>query len=367
MVDHRTSARLVLKFIYVLAVFLVSPSLSTSSATTQVQQPLLKATDWFLTEQEITDSRGGILRRDIAVYSTGNAVTSFTAANEFYNAVYDDLTKTKEGDRVLLSAYVTALVPLKPDVDPTGATTGVGKVFSDIVNRGGNVHILNWHNLKYKSYNVKARDFINSIPESPTNGATAKLIFDDRLPYIVSSHHQKTLVIMSNDSSSINQQPVAYVGGLDIANDRWDTSDHNNSALRDAAGITVNNKGWIDGHVRIHGPAAKDVATNFVDRWNSDYLPSKGIVDDLLDFENPPYEDIPPLDYSSNNNTSNLGNQSVQITRTFSCKYQHYKEFAPRGENSLFRARIKAIKTPRTSSTSKTSTSSSSRSCLTPS
>ncbi|KAE8999814.1 hypothetical protein PR003_g19010 [Phytophthora rubi] len=257
---------------------------------------------------------------------------------------FTNLTKTKEGDRVLLSAYVTALVPLKPDVDPTGATTGVGKVFSDIVNRGGNVHILNWHNLKYKSYNVKARDFINSIPESPTNGATAKLIFDDRLPYIVSSHHQKTLVIMSNDSSSINQQPVAYVGGLDIANDRWDTIDHNNSALRDAAGITVNNKGWIDGHVRIHGPAAKDVATNFVDRWNSDYLPSKGIVDDLLDFENPPYEDIPPLDYSSNNNTSNLGNQSVQITRTFSCKYQHYKEFAPRGENSLFRARIKAIK-----------------------
>ncbi|KAG2769592.1 hypothetical protein PC116_g33085, partial [Phytophthora cactorum] len=42
--------------------------------------------------------------------------------------------------------------------------------------------------------------------------------------------------------------------------------------------------------------------------------------------------------------TGDLGKQSIQITRTFSCKYKHYKEFAPRGENSLFHARIKAIK-----------------------
>lgn len=338
MVNVHTSARLVLAFISL--AFQVSSSLSASSA---VQQPLLDATDWFLTEQEITESRGGILRRDMAVYTTGNAITPFTVANEFYNAVYDDLTGTKEGDRVLLSAYVTALVPLKPDVDPTGATTGVGKVFTDIVNRGGNVNILNWHNLKYKSFNVKARDFINGIPASPINGADAKLIFDDRLPYVVSSHHQKTLAIVANESSSETDQPVAYVGGLDLANDRWDTIYHNNSALRDAAGITFKTQGWIDGHVRIHGPAAKDVANNFVDRWNSDYLPSQGIVDDLLDFENPTCTDIPPLNYASSNTTGTLGNQSVQITRTFSCKYKHYKEFAPR-ETSLFRARVKAIK-----------------------
>ncbi|GMF51694.1 unnamed protein product [Phytophthora fragariaefolia] len=345
------STRLIVVFIYSFAVFSGSstPSASHGSVggktpTVQAQQPLLDATDWFLTEQEITDSRGGILRRDMAVYSTGNAVTSYTVANEFFNAVYDDLSNTKVGDRVMLSAYVTALVPLKPDVDPTGATTGVGKVFTDIVKRGGNVNILNWHNLKYKSFNVKARDAINSIPASLANAAAAKLIFDDRLPYIVSSHHQKTLAIISNTPSNGGEQPIAYVGGLDLANDRWDTIYHNNSALRDATGITFKNKGWIDGHVRIHGPAAKDVAKNFMDRWNSDYLPSRGIVDDLLDFENPPYRQIPPLNYASSNTTGNLGNQSVQITRTFSCKYKHYTEFAPRGETSLFQARIKAIK-----------------------
>ncbi|KAG3188101.1 hypothetical protein PC128_g12322 [Phytophthora cactorum] len=310
----------------------------------KARQPLLKATDWFLTEQEITDSRGGIPRTDLAVYTTGNAVTSFTATKEFYDSVYDDLSKTKEGDRVLLSAYATAPVPLKPDIDPTGAKTGVDKVFSDVVKRGGNVNILNWQNLKYRSFNLKARDAINAIPASPINGAKAVLLFDDRLPTIVSSYHQKTMIIVADNASKSEDQPVAYVGGLDLANDRWDTIYHNNSAIRDASGITFKFQGWIDGHIRIHGPAAKDVANNFIPRWNSDYLPSQSIKDNLLDFENPPYEHIPQLNYVSSNTTGDLGKQSIQITRTFSCKYKHYKEFAPRGENSLFHARIKAIK-----------------------
>ncbi|KAF1778161.1 Phospholipase D-like domain [Phytophthora cactorum] len=191
---------------------------------------------------------------------------------------------------------------------------------------------------------TKARDLINNISPSPINGAKAVFLFDDRVRNIASAYHQKTLVITANSSSDIDYQPVAYVGGLDLAKERWDTIYHNNSALRDASGITFKRKGWIDGHIRIHGPAAKDVANNFVARWNSDYLPSQGLVDDLLGFENPPYEDIPHLNYVSSNTTGDLGKQSIQITRTFSCKYKHYKEFAPRGENSLFHARIKAIK-----------------------
>ncbi|POM78741.1 PhosphoLipase D, Pi-sPLD-like-2 [Phytophthora palmivora] len=283
----------------------------------KVRQPLLKATDWFLTEQEITDSRGGIPRSDLAVYTTGNAVTSLTVTKDFYDAVYEDLSKTKEGDRVLLSAYATALVPLKPDIDPTGIKTGVEKLFTDVVNRGGNVNILNWQNLKYRKFNVKARDTINKIPESPINGAKAVLLFDDRLPTIVSSYHQKTLVIAANSSSDSDEQPVAYVGGLDLANDRWDTIYHNTSAIRDASGITFMNQGWIDGHIRIHGPAAKDVANNFVARWNSDYLPSQGIKDDVLDYENPTYTGIPELNYASSNTTGNLGKQTIKNAKNF--------------------------------------------------
>ncbi|KAL4110418.1 hypothetical protein PRIC1_002109 [Phytophthora ramorum] len=309
------------------------------------QQPILDAEKWFLTEQEITRSRGGVPRTDLSVYTTGNAVTSYTATNEFYNAVYDDISTTKEGDRVMLATWLSALVPLKPDVDPTGAKTGFKEVFAGVVERGGNVDILGWASIAggYMPYNYKARNAINSIPPSPINGARALYIFDDRIN-LIASHHQKTLVIAANTSAGRHYQPVAYVGGIDLAIDRWDTMYHNNTAIRDAGNITYINKGWVDGHLRIHGPAAKDVANNFVARWNSDYLPCRGLDDELLNFENPSYEDIPSLDYGSSNTTASLGNQSIQITRTFSCTYKHYKEFAPKGENSLFHARIKAIK-----------------------
>ncbi|GMF20838.1 unnamed protein product [Phytophthora lilii] len=309
------------------------------------QQPLLSARDWFLTEQEITDSRGGVPRKDLSVYTTGNKVTSYTASNQFYDAVYDDLSKTKEGDQVMLASWLTALVPLKPDVDPTGAKTGFKEVFAGVVERGGNVSILNWASIAggYIPFNIKARNAINSIPPSSINGARATFIFDDRVN-LIASHHQKTLVIASSTSLDNDDQPVAYVGGLDLANDRWDTMYHNNTAIRDAGKITYKNKGWVDGHIRIHGPAAKDVANNFLARWNSAYLPCQSLGDELLDFENPPYDNLPPLGYASSNTASTLGTQSIQITRTFSCEYKHYKEFAPKGETSLFQARLKAIK-----------------------
>ncbi|KAL3657380.1 hypothetical protein V7S43_017699 [Phytophthora oleae] len=111
------------------------------------RQPILDAEAWFLTEKEITQSRGGVPREDMAVYTTGNKVTSYTVANEFYDAVYDDLSATKEGDRVLLAAWLAALVPLKPDVDPSGKKTGVKEVMAGVVKRGGSVNILNWANI----------------------------------------------------------------------------------------------------------------------------------------------------------------------------------------------------------------------------
>ncbi|CAI5701247.1 unnamed protein product [Peronospora effusa] len=252
-----------------------------------IDQPLTEAKDWFLTEQEITYSR-----------------------------------------------------------DVSGATTGYQKVFAGIVERGGQVSILSWANLVRRS-SIEVRNVINSLPPSPVNGARALFIFDDRLSTISSSHHQKTIVIAATNSSGHDDHPVAYVGGLDLTNDRWDNIYHNSSALRDTAGITMRFKGWIDGHIRIHGPAAKDVANNHLSRWNSDYMPTRGLEDDMLSFNNPPYHKLDPLDYASSTNKSTLGKQSVQIVRTFSCKYEHYTEFAPHGETSLLQARIKAIQNAR--------------------
>ncbi|KAF1778833.1 Phospholipase D-like domain [Phytophthora cactorum] len=216
-------------------------------------------------------------------------------------------------------------------------------VVSGVIQRGGSFQALVWANLLDKSQNIKVRDDINAIPASPT-GEKPLFVFDDRTRIVTSSHHQKNLIIASANSTGIDEHPVAFVGGVDITSDRWDTMYHNESALREATGVSGSYKGWLDGHVRIHGPAAKDVAANFLARWNSDYKPTQSLAHDLLDFENPSYSDLAPLNYASSKTSSSVGRQNVQIVRTFSCQYKHYAEFAPRGENSLFQARIKAVK-----------------------
>ncbi|OWZ03103.1 PhosphoLipase D [Phytophthora megakarya] len=311
---------------------------------TNMTQPLLKLEDWFITEEEIVASRGGIPRHGLQTYTTGNNVTVYTVANEFFSAVVKDFRATKEGDRVMYTGWDTCVIPYEADIDPTGAKTGFDVMFKGIVERGGSVNLLSWSNYLLTSQNTKARDAVNKIPPSPINGAKAVYLFDDRLPIASSSHHQKTIVIAANKSTGKDEHPIAYVGGLDLTNDRWDTIYHNNTAIRKAANIPYRNNGWIDAHFRIHGPAAKEVANNFLQRWNSDYKPCQNLGDKLLDFDNPDYEKLPPIDYASSNTSSKLGKQNIQIVRTFSCLYKHYNEFAPRGEQSLFRARIKALK-----------------------
>ncbi|GMF20482.1 unnamed protein product [Phytophthora fragariaefolia] len=107
-------------------------------------QPLLKATDWFLTQEEITQSRGDVPRSDMSTYTQGNSVVTFTATKEVFDSAYKDLSTTKENDRVLLAAWNTDLIPLTPDVDPIGAKSNFDVVFGSIVRRGGDVKILGW-------------------------------------------------------------------------------------------------------------------------------------------------------------------------------------------------------------------------------
>lgn len=307
----------------------------------KVDQPLLKLTDWFLTEKEITASRGGSPRSDLAVYTTGNDVRTYTVSKEFFDAAYKDLSTTGEGDRVLLTDWSTNLIPFQPDV-AGGNKSKFQDVVAGVTHRGGSFHALVWTNILEQPQNVAVRDKINAIPAAET-GEKPVFLFDDRVR-TVSSHHQKTLVIAASNSTDSDDHPVAFVGGIDLTTDRWDTMYHNESALREETGIKVDYQGWLDAHLRIHGPAAKDVAANFLARWNADYLPTQSLTDDLLDFENPDYTDLSPLNYASSKTNASLGHQNVQIVRTYSCKYEHYEEFAPHGENSLFQARIKALK-----------------------
>ncbi|GLE05317.1 hypothetical protein PINS_up014330 [Pythium insidiosum] len=300
-------------------------------------QPSLDPTTWFLTEAELTASRGGVPRRDLSVFTSGNDVSPLPTTDTYFASLFQDFETTGANDSVYVTAWSIDQVPFLPIGDEKGEKTGFQSILRRAVARGTDVSAIVWPNLLERKQNLKFRDFMNDGLPKPAP-LSARFIFDDRLPSQTSSHHQKTFVFKRNNAL------VAYVGGIDPTSDRWDTMAHDQYELRRRANIRRNHDGWLDAHVRIAGPAAKDVAANFLARWNSKTKPSQDLLDDLLEFENPPYTSLPAIDSTGPLMLTTGKKHHVQIARTFSCKYPHYDEYAPRGETSILASRVKAIR-----------------------
>ncbi|CAI9274333.1 unnamed protein product [Lactuca saligna] len=93
------------------------------------------------------------------------------------------------------------------------------------------------------------------------------------------THHQKT-VIVDADAGNYRRQIMAFVGGLDLCNGRYDTPGHplfstlqtlhkDDYHQPNYTGPTTGcpREPWHDLHSRIEGPAAYDVLKNFEERW----------------------------------------------------------------------------------------------------
>ncbi|XAR54104.1 Phospholipase D [Bertholletia excelsa] len=93
------------------------------------------------------------------------------------------------------------------------------------------------------------------------------------------THHQKT-VIVDADAGHDRRKIIAFLGGLDLCNGRYDTPEHpifrtlgtvhaddyhNPTYAGSVAGCP--REPWHDLHCKIDGPAAYDVLTNFEERW----------------------------------------------------------------------------------------------------
>lgn len=79
---------------------------------------------------------------------------------------------------------------------------------------------------------------------------------DERTPAFWSAHHQKIYIFLHPESSS---KWKAIVGSADINARRWDTPDH-----------SKDNNPSHEVSVRICGPAVRDIALTFAERWNDD-------------------------------------------------------------------------------------------------
>lgn len=172
--------------------------------------------------------------------------------------------------------------------------------------------------------NIEFTDFIN------LRGGEA--ILDNRVPNgRFASHHQKYIIVDGVDSKA------AFIGGIDIAPDRMDSTDHDNSIAR----MEEVFKAWHDVQIKLEGPAVTEAMKLFQERWNDprrphDY-PSAG--------NNVPAElsDITEIGDTG-------GTHTVQLLTTYACTSnngdggQSPYPFAPNGKYHYKNALIKAIK-----------------------
>lgn len=314
------------------------------AAIANLSQPLLDPSDWFLTEEELIASRGGVPRSDLQLWTDGNDVSLFPSTDRFFASVYEDIEALQpiDGDdtnaRAFLVGWSLDDVPFMPQRERWNRTS-LRRVVGRALRRGVDMRALVWANTLEYAQNAQLQLWMNGFELPPGAAPLARFLFDNRVPHPTATHHQKTVLLYQDTWT----QPVAYVGGVDLDNDRWDTAHHNESVLRRRHRIANGYAGWIDASSRLRGPAANDVAANFLARWNSPQPPLMGNTNSQT-FTNPLIDNTtnaswPPL--ASGNSNIPAGNASVQIVRTFSCKVGY--DFAPLGELSLLASRVKAI------------------------
>lgn len=132
----------------------------------------------------------------------------------------------------------------------------------------------------------------------------------------VTAYHQKIALVK-------NTQWVAYCGGIDLNPNRMDDARH--LALSP----------YHDVHARVTGPAARDLAITFIDRWNDE-----AANDDQISINNeanlPPPDPIPGADHVVQVARTNFqANPITGANRAFS--------YAPTGDRTILDTLLKAI------------------------
>ncbi|XP_048321059.2 phospholipase D gamma 1 [Ziziphus jujuba] len=146
------------------------------------------------------------------------------------------------------------------------------------------------------------------------------------------THHQKT-VIVDADAGNNRRKIIAFVGGLDLCDGRYDTPHHpilrtlqtvhkddyhNPTFTGNVAGCP--REPWHDMHSKIDGPAAYDVLTNFEERWLKASKPEgmklnkKSYDDALLSIDRIP--DIIGMSDACSTNDNDPEGWHVQIFRS---------------------------------------------------
>lgn len=280
----------------------------------------LSPDNWFLNDH---------LTPRVPPYTSGNLVVPLVDGAAYMRDLHQHLSAMGMGDYMHLAAW--RLTPSEQLIRGHDVSSPFLEQVKDMISNGVEVKAIVWHfpgselgilpGIAIANGNIK---FVRGINEMASHHGIA--ILDNRLCRgVFSSHHQKAIVLKSQGVDT------AYVGGTDIAVDRWDTPLHNSPPERTKKRWDA----WHDVQCRVQGPAVIQLWDNFTERWNDLTPPHPRSLA-------PGGHTPPPIDQSIRPAyIQGNGTHHVQLLRTLAG--QNVYSFAPNGEQTVRLAYERAI------------------------
>ncbi|MEJ8849510.1 phospholipase D-like domain-containing protein [Variovorax rhizosphaerae] len=266
---------------------------------------------------------------DTLPFTRGNSVLALVDGSEFMAHLYDRFAAMQGDDTLCYTAWrASPTQKLRPDI--SALDSSLLRVLLDLVQRRVVVRLLAWYPPGTSSFVVRRYGTHNSenyaIVKQIRDAINARKVagsayLDQRLPALVASHHQKSMVL------TVKGDAWAYVGGLDVSIDRWDTPAHTSPSERQVEKLDA----WHDVHCAIQGPAVGAIADNFLERWNERRPPLRANPGDMP----APIKAAWPVP------ASGAGTLAVQRLRTLACNGTY--DFRRGGEQSSREGINKAI------------------------
>ncbi len=280
---------------------------------------------WFLTATERDNHQ-----TRVRAWTRGNAVRPLVDGRTYFEALARALRDAPSGTTVLFTDW-------RSDPDEHLADgVSVEDLLVDAAERGLDVHGLVWRShLELLSFSAEPN---RSVARS-VNAAGGSVLLDHRV-HPVGSHHQK-FVVLRHPSPEAD---VAFVGGIDLAHSRGDSSTHQGDPqTRPFSSKYGDVPAWHDVQVEVRGPAVRDVEDGFRERWQDPAAVSRLPWHVVPDLARPAVERIPAPLPEARPDPAPTGTCAVQLLRTYPHRHPRYP-FAPRGERSAARGYAKALR-----------------------
>jgi len=293
---------------------------------------------WFLSAAERGNPATRIDgdRGDGRAHTDGNRVRPLVHGAVYFRRLHDELRRVGEGDWVLFTDW-------RGDPDerllPDGPT--VEEAFCSAAKRGADVRGLVWRS---HSDFLRFSGRENRILGMDINRAGGDVMLDERVR-MFGSHHQKLVVILRGGRPADN---VAFAGGIDLAHSRRDDDRHHGDPQRQPMDRRYGRRPpWHDAMLEVRGPAVRDIAWTFVERWRDPTaLDHRSPLRALIRLARRHPRHTRELAVELDDRAPADGPHSVQVLRTYPSRHPPYP-FAPAGERSIARVYIKALRRAR--------------------